>query len=387
MANDDREAREHLRELGLQPDHISREPEQEPKSPSANWIATFSRQLGTLLRAGFPMDRALSVLGASSADARMKAVLVNIDEGVRKGLSLSEAIARSVTKDDPRRLEDTGFAGIRELVAMVEAGEASGELAVVLLEYATLVEKRLAFKRRLRGALFYPLIVAFIAVAVVIFLFAHVLPTLSKLFEGTDVPLPLPTRILFVMTDMAQTALPFLLVGLPAVAFIFARMWKREAFRMKLESMLYRVPWLGSLLEKAAVARWARSFGSLLSNGVDILQAMDLAARSARSLRLRDAIRRARPRVAEGLSLARAVGETDVFPPLAVEAVAVGESSGALPDLLQEMAAAWESEVETSAERFAEMLEPLVLVIMGIIVGGIVLAVLLPIFEFNSSIG
>jgi len=381
VADSEKHARALLRESGLTPIEMSELPERAPKAPSLGWLAAFARQLGTLLKAGFPMDRALSVLSASSADESMKAVLIAVDEGVRKGLRLSEAVGKSLGAE-----RGGGFGAVQELTAMIEAGEASGDLANVLLQYAVLLERRQAFRRRLRGALFYPIVVAGLAAAVVLFLFVYVLPTITKLFTGTNVPLPLPTRVLFGLVDAGKVAFWPLLVLVPVAFVMGRRLWKSDRARLKLENWLRTLPFIGELLEKAAIARWARSFGSLLANGVEILYALELSSRAAHSLRIREAILKARPEVAEGVPLARALSGTGVFPPLAVEAVVVGESSGELPQLISEMAEAWETEVEASAERFADMLEPLVLVVMGAIIGAIVLAVLLPIFELNSGI-
>lgn len=375
-ADNERHARMLLRESGVTPVSLRERAEGRRGALSVRWMALFSRQLGTLLRAGFPMDKALASMAGSSADENMRTVLTSITEGVSRGLKLSQAIART----------GGGSNTAHELTSMVESGEVSGELSVALLNYSTLLERRLIFQRRLRGALFYPMIVAMIAVVVVVFLFIYVVPTISKLFEGTDMVLPLPTRILFLVSSVFhQGAIPAAL-ALAAGFFLMRRRLRSNEGRLRMEALLYRLPMMGKILEKAAISRWARTFGSLLGSGVDILSALDIAARTSGSSKIRKAIEAARPRVAQGVPLARALLETRAFPALAIEAVTIGEASGALPELLVEMASGWEGEVEASAERFADFLEPIMLVVMGIVVGGIVLAILLPIFEFNAGV-
>ncbi len=383
-AESDRQARALLRESGVVPVSMTEKGEEAtPRRPALGWMAAMTRQLGTLLRAGFPMDRALSSLALSSSDPAMKAVLTALNEGVSRGMSLSETVLRIGGARATSRGPDTGWA---ELAAMVEAGEASGELAEVLVNYADLLEKRVAFRRRLQSALFYPLVILTLAVSVVIFLFVYVVPTITRLFEGSNMPLPLPTRLLFLVSDVVTAGFWPAIVVL-VVAFLLGRgYFKSRSGRRRVEKMLFSLPGFGRIMEKASFARWGRTFGFLLGNGVEILAAMGIAARTARSPRIEEATESARPRVAEGVPLARALSETGVFPLLALEAVSLGEGSGTLPQLLTEMAGAWEAEVEASAARFADLLEPLVLVVMGAVVGGIVLAILLPIFEFNSAV-
>lgn len=379
-AENDRQARALLRESGATPLQLTEKTAGRTRPPDLAWLATFSRQLGTLLKAGFPLDRALGTLAGSAPDARARALLASLDDGIRRGQRFSDAAARAFATAGG----EAGSAG--ELVAILEAGEAAGGLAPVLLNYADLLDRRLLFRRRLRGALFYPLLVAGLAVVVVAFLFVYVVPTITRLFEGTNLPLPLPTRILIAVAGAIQVGwIPAVLVAAVAAWYARGRLATPEG-RAALEAAVLRVPIVGGILARAACARWLRTFGTLLSNGVEILSALEIAGRTAASPRLQRAVREARPRIAEGIPIARAIAETGVFPAVAVEALSIGESSGTLPQILLELATAWEGEVEASAERFADLLEPLVLVGMGLLVGGIVLAVLLPIFEFNAAV-
>lgn len=407
-AENDRQARTLIRETGATPITMRERSPSRAHRPASGWLASFSRQFGTLLKAGFPVDRALSVLAASASDASARTVLAAMDEGVRRGLRVSDAVSRAMglrdmglsSVSDGASLASRSGAdvssgavaaggavgGARELVAILEAGEAAGDLSPVLLNFADLLERRLLFRRRLRSALFYPMIVAGIAVAVVVFLFVYVVPTITKLFDGTNLPLPLPTKILIWSADIVRISwAPGIIIAL-VLAWALRRWLATTRGSRRAEELAHGLPILGDILEKAAFARWARTFGTLLKNHVEILTALDIAARTASSMRIQAAMAAARPRVAEGVPLAKAVQESGIFPPIAVEAVMLGETSGALPQLLIELATAWEGDVETSAERMADLLEPLVLVGMGLIVGGIVLAVLLPIFEFNSAV-
>jgi type IV pilus assembly protein PilC len=380
-AESDRHARALLRESGYRPIQLDEVARGRVRTPTLGWTAVFTRQLGTLIRTGFPMDRALSALASATADDATRAILTTVNEQVRGGSTLSRSIAKAWGIGT-----GTSAGGADELVAMVEAGEASGDLAQVLLGYADLLDRRIAFRRRLRGALFYPLIVAGLSLLVVAFLFLYVVPTITRLFEGSSMPLPLPTRILFFVSDAASVGfLPTALVAIPALWF-FRRYARTARGRQRLEELLHAVPGWGRILEKASFARWARGLAALLQHGVEILAALEIAGRTSLSARIQAATSAARPRVAEGVPLAKALSETGIFPALAIEAVLIGEGSGTLPQVLGDMAIAWEGEVEAAAERFADLLEPLVLVVMGVVVGGIVLAVLLPIFEFNAGV-
>jgi type II secretory pathway component PulF len=392
-AESDRHARALLRESGYRPIHLAEVSRGRVKNPTLGWTAAFTRQLGTLLRAGFPMDRALTALASSTSDDATRAVLTSVDEQVRGGATLSRSIGKawgnsSGQDGTPKRGSGASGAGdgAEELVAMVEAGEASGDLAEVLLGYADLLDRRIAFRRRLRGALFYPLIVAGLSLLVVAFLFLYVVPTITRLFEGSSMPLPFPTRVLFLVSDILSVGfLPAVLVAIPAI-WLFRRFARTTRGRRRIEEILHSLPGWGRILEKASFARWARGFAALIKHGVEILTALEIAGRTSLSARIQAATVAARPRVAEGVPLAKALSETGIFPALAIEAVMIGESSGTLPQVLGDMAIAWEGEVESAAERFADLLEPLVLVVMGVVVGGIVLAVLLPIFEFNAGV-
>lgn len=379
-AENGRHARSILRESGVIPIAVNEIAIAKNNNlPSLTALSAMVRQLGTLLNAGFPADRALSSLALAASDPAMKTLYNSLHEGIARGMKLSEAVARCFTSSGKITFWD-------EFTAMVQAGEAGGELADVLISYSDLLEKRVAFRRRLQGALFYPLVVLSLAFAVVIFLFSYVVPTITLLFENSQMPLPLPTKILFLIADFSKKGL-FPIIGFIIAGFFFYKGYLRSnQGRRQIEKIIYVLPGIGSLLEKAAFARWARTFGSLLDKGVEIRFAMKIAARTARSIRIEDATQKAEPRVASGITLARALTETKVFPGIALEAVMLGESSGTLPKLLKEIAGAWESEVENGAARFADILEPMVLILMGGIVGSIVLAILLPIFEFNSAI-
>ncbi|RMH58875.1 MAG: type II secretion system F family protein [Candidatus Hydrogenedentota bacterium] len=379
-AENPRQVRLLLREKGLSAVKIKPARLQSVRSLGLAWVGVLVRQLGTLLRAGFPMDRALGVLARSSSEGSMRLTAMALEESVKKGKALSEAFLRLAGSGEPD-------ATLREVVSVVRAGEATGNLGEVLLDYAILIESRLQFRRKIRSALFYPMVVTVLAVCVVTFLFTYVLPTIRKLFAGTGMDLPLPTKILFGTASAARDIGPWILIAGVILFLLRHRIFPGNRLRRLGEGILLRFPYLRTIVRKAAIVRWARTLARLRRSGVEIVQALDLAGAASAILAIEEATRNVRRKVTGGRSLTAAMREEPIFPPEMIEAVAVGEESDELENILEEMGRAWEEEVSTAADRLAEILEPAVLVVMGIVVGGIVLAVLLPIFEMNASIG
>lgn len=379
-AENDKSARNLLRDSSIRIISISEKSEnQSKKLPPLRILAASIKQLSVLLQAGFPVDRAIFSIASAQSDLSMKTFLFSVYEGVMKGGRLSEVIEERVRTEGHNTIWD-------ELAAMIKAGEASGELSEVLKAYSDLLDKRIEFRRKMQGALFYPLILLVLSIVVIAFLFSYVLPTITALFQDSNMRLPAATRILlFIVNTVKTLTIPVLVAG--AAGFIFGKGYIRtRKGRRKIEEITGRIPGFGRLFEKAAFARWSRSIGSLLDKGVEIRTAMKIAAKTSGLYKIEDATEKAEPDVAAGVALASALSKTKIFPPVAIEAVTLGEGSGTLPKILIEIASAWESEVEAEASRFADIFEPLVLVIMGSIIGGIVLAILLPIFEFNASV-
>lgn len=372
LAATGRDARRILRESGLRPTKIA--PSRGGRSRLNDVeIARFARQMATLLRAGFEIERALESLGRSDDDGKLRPILLGLLEEIRAGQNFSEALRR------------TRLVG-EDVVLMIRAGEAAGALPEVLGGLADLYARRNTLVARIRAALLYPLIVLCLSVGVVIFLLAYVLPMMQELFTETKTVLPLPTRIVIgAATVFRWGAIPTLLSALGGF-FYHRRHADDPAYRLRLERIRARIPIFGEIGTRAATVRFLRTFATLRNGGVALIEALSVAGAASGSARIEAAARSAQRHVAEGESLARALGEARLFPSVVIEAVSLGESSGTLPRVLGELADSWSEEVALRAETLAGALMPVLLIGIGAVVGLIALAVLLPVFQFESGL-
>lgn len=369
LAPSGREARRILREAGLRP--LALAAGGEARLSDAEF-ARLARQLATLLKAGFDLERALSSL-ARSDEGRLRPLLFGLVEEIRAGQSLSKAL---------RRARMTG----EDVVLMVEAGEAAGSLPRVLAGLADLYDRRSALASRLAAALVYPGIVMALSVGVVLFLLGYVLPRMEVLFDDPSA-LPIPTRIVLTVATVTRYG------GVPAgAAALLGLVWHRRrrndpGHRLRLERLRARLPFLGRIETRAATARFLRTLGTLLGGGVGLVEALPVAGAASGSVRLARAAHGAGRRVAEGESLARAMSaEAPFLPPVVVEAISLGEASGALPEVIGRLSDAWGEEVAREAETAANAVVPLLLVAIGAVVAVVALAVLLPVFRFEQGV-
>ncbi len=336
-------------------------------------IARLARQLATLLRAGFEMERALESIAKSDEGGILRPLGLGVLEEIRAGQSFSEGLKR------------TRLVG-EDVVLMIRAGEASGALPEVLGGLADLYAKRNALASRVKASLLYPAIVLALSLGVVAFLLGYVLPMMKELFEETRTVLPLPTRIvLWLSTVFRYGAVP----GFFGALILMIRHRNRRddpTYRLGLERLRARIPLLGSLELKSATVRFLRTLATLREGGVPLLEALTVAGAASGSVRIQEAARSAQRRVAEGEPLATALAATRLFSPMVIESVSLGEASGALPRVLAELSDAWSEETGIQAETLAATLMPVVLIAIGILVAFVALAVLLPIFQFESTL-
>ncbi len=376
--------RQNLRDQGLVPLDVvevrERAPRKELKDlfghaiPAAD-LAILTRQWATLVRAGLPLDEVLAALAEQSGDVRARRLLVSVRAKLMEGRTLADSLAE---------FPDSFPELYRSAVA---AGEQSGKLDRVLERLADFLEERRELRQRVVAALIYPALLTLVATAIVSGLLGYVVPQVVGVFEQMQQQLPWPTRVLLAASAFVRYAGPWLLLVAIGAVIAFIAALRRPAFRSRWHGVLMRLPLIGALLRSQDTARFARTLSIATAASMPLLEALRLGAASLSLLPLREALSAAIARVREGGSLSRALAESGRFPPLLTRLVASGEKSGELEPMLDHAAELQEKQVQGSLGAFIAVLEPLLIVSMGAIVLFMVLAILLPIFELNRSIG
>ncbi len=340
----------------------------------ASEIAVITRGLATLLGAGFPLVAALETLVSQTKTATLKKVLAKVKDLVVEGNSFAFALSQ--------------FPGVFPplYVNMAQAGEASGTLEIVLERLADMMEKQMDLGNRIRSALTYPIFMALLGCAVLFFLMTVIVPNIAAVFAEMGRALPAPTRLLIAASDLLKSFWWLFLVLLGGGTALFVRAKKTVRGREFLDGMTLRMPVVGPLVIRLATARFARTLGSLLENGVPLLKALDIVQNIVARAPLSKAVRDSRTEVEKGRSLADALVSHGVFPDLFVQMVKVGEQSGKLEAMLEKTAGIYEREVTSQVTRMTSLLEPVMILVMGVIVGGIVVSICLPIFEMNQLV-
>ena len=337
-------------------------------------LAAATRQLATLLHAGMALVPALGALVEQLSGRPLAGVIAKIRDKVNQGATLATAL-----EEHPRV-----FSAL--FVNMVRAGEAAGALEDVLLRLAEMLEKRANLMNKVRAAIAYPLFMAVVGIAVVVFLLHFVIPSIAKLFVEMNQVLPWPTVLLIWLSKFCEKYLWALIIAAGATAFA-AKLWvKTPAGRLAWDRLKLKVPLFGGLVLKIAVARFARTLGVLLASGVSILDALEIVKRVVGNAVLTNALNEARDSVSRGDSIADPFRRSGVFPPVVFHMIAVGEASGNIEEGLLNVADAYDNEVQSSVEALTSLLEPMMILVMGAVVGFIVLAILLPIFDINQAI-
>ena len=375
-----REARFNLRESGVYPAEVREKSaggeavggRQFLRRVPGQEIAVFSRQLTTLLEAGIPLVQALSCVSEQMENRTIRGVVTDITQKVREGKSLSDAFS----------LYPNIFSAI--FVNMVKAGESSGSLEKVLARLADLTERQIAFRNRLRSILAYPALVALVGTGVAVFVLTIVLPALTRIFVEMSQTLPLPTRILIYTGDVLFRF--WWMIGIVLLALIFgiSSYVRTGSGRMAFDRAKLKLPVAGKLVLRAAVSRFCRTLGTLIASGVPILSSLDIANRVVGNEVLSGAIDRARQDVKEGQSVTGPLKKEGIFPSFAIRLMSAGEESGNLQEMLVKIADTYDDEVETTVNTLSSLLEPGMIVLMGLFVGFIVLAILLTVFEMNQ---
>jgi type IV pilus assembly protein PilC len=339
------------------------------KKASAKNLAVFTRQFSVMIDAGLPLVQCLDILGTQEEDKNFAAVILATRADVEGGASLADAMRKYPKTFDPL------------FTNMIAAGEAGGILDTILKRLATYIEKAVKLKGQI-----YPVAVVVIAGVVVGVILWKVIPTFAALFAGLGATLPLPTRVVIWMSDSLVRYMPFLFVGMGAIGYAFKSYYATPKGRRVVDQVVLKMPVLGNIMRKIAVARFCRTLATLISSGVPILDGLEITARTSGNAIVEDAIMLTRKSIERGETVAAPLKETAVFPPMVTQMISVGEATGALDAMLAKIADFYEEEVDTAVAGLLTLLEPIMIAFLGGLVGGIVIAMYLPIFDLISKL-
>jgi type IV pilus assembly protein PilC len=363
-----------LRREQVAPISIQEKREKKPllslrRSVSKADVAIFTRQFSVMLDAGLPLVQCLEALGQQNPNQAFRATLEQIRGDVEAGSTLSDAMARHPKVFDPLYTN------------MVAAGEAGGILDTILQRLASFIEKIVKLKRALRSAMIYPGVILSIAVVVVGIILWKVIPVFRTLFQGFQVELPLLTRMVLGLSSFVESYAIFLIAAVVVIGFGIRSYYKTDNGRHLIDRLLLRIPILGEVFRKIGVARFTRTLATLLTSGVAILECLDITARTAGNAILEDVVRQIRRNIEEGKTMTEPMKQSNFFPAMVTQMVAVGESTGELDTMLVKVADYYEEEVDVIMADFLTILEPVLMVILGVVVGGIVISMYLPMFK------
>ncbi|MCA9772402.1 MAG: type II secretion system F family protein [Myxococcales bacterium] len=337
-------------------------------------IVIFTRQLATMIEAGLPLVQCLEILSSQEEGKRFKQIISKVKSDVESGANFSDALGR----------HPDVFNGL--FVNLISAGEAGGMLDVILIRLAQYIEKAEALKKKVKGALVYPMSIVAIAVIVTAILLIFVIPVFESMFSDFGAELPGPTKVVIALSDFAKAYVVYIIAGAVAFVVAFRRFYKTSRGRWIVDENMLRMPVFGLLLRKVAVSRFSRTLGTLISSGVPILDGLEICAGVAGNVKIAKALRDTRSAVSEGKTLAEPLRTADVFPTMVVQMVGVGETTGNLDGMLTKIADFYDEEVDNAVASLTSLLEPILMVFLGITVGGMLIAMYLPIFTLAANL-
>ncbi len=337
-------------------------------------LAIFSRLFSTMVNAGLPIDQCLDILREQVANKTFAKTIGDVHQSVAGGSSMAEALSRH------KKVFDNLY------VHMVEAGETGGVLALIFKRLATYLEKADALRRKVKGAMMYPIAVMTVAIGATVFLLLKVIPVFTKMFEDMGATLPKPTIVVIGVSDFLQAYLLYGLILFGILAALYRRYRQNENGRLVTDRIYLKVPVLGDVIRKTAVARFTRTLGTLISSGVPILQGLDITAKTSGNMVVQRALQATRIAISEGKNISHPLQESKVFPNMVVQLIAVGEQTGRLAEMLEKIADFYDEEVETAVQAMTSLIEPIVIVFMGVVIGGLLIAMYLPMFDLIGAI-
>ena len=377
LAPDEMALRSELRRQGIAPSKIRKQSSafKSGGKVKPEDIAVFSRQLATMLAAGIPMVQSFEIVGNGHEKPAMQKLILDVKTDIEGGTSLHESLAKH-----PLYFDDL-------FVNLVEAGEQAGALETLLDKIATYKEKTEALKKKVKKALFYPAAVLVVAVIVTIILLIFVIPQFEDLFKGFGADLPAFTQMVINLSRFVQTEGIFIALCVAGGVWTFSYFRKRsKKMRETLDRMMLKLPIIGPILNKSAIARYARTLSTMFAAGVPLVEALESVAGATGNIVYENAVLKMRDEVATGQRLQRAMEATGLFPNMVIQMIAVGEESGSLDEMSGKVATFYEAEVDNAVDAMSSLLEPLIMAILGVLVGGLVIAMYLPIFKLGSVV-
>ena len=337
-------------------------------------VVIFTRQFATMINAGLPLVQALDILAQQTENKVLADVTRQVVYDVESGQTLADALRKH-----PKAFSDL-------YVNMVAAGEAGGILDTILQRLAEFLEKNDAIIRKVKGAMVYPAVIMSVAVIAIAVLLIFVIPTFQTMFASVQLELPLPTRIVIGMSHILTSYWWVILGVIGLTMFGIARYYKTPGGRLQIDRMLLRLPVLGDVLRKSAVSRFTRTLGTLVSSGVSILDGLEITARTAGNMVIHNAVMESRQSIAGGDTISAPLQRSKVFPPMVISMIAVGEQTGGLDEMLSKIADFYDEEVDAAVATLLSLMEPIMIVVLGVIVGGMVVAMYLPIFDMVNAV-
>jgi len=338
-------------------------------------IVIFTRQFATMINSGLPLVQSLDILAEQTENESLQSVIREILYDVESGNTLADALDKH-----PKVFT-------KLYVNMVAAGEAGGILDTILLRLATFLEKNDALIRKIKGAMIYPAVIFGVAAVAVVVLLLFVIPVFQDMFAQAGVPLPLPTQIVIGMSAILQAYWWAIGLGIAALVFAIRAYYKTSGGELMIDRILLNFPVLGDLQRKAAVARFTRTLGTLVSSGVSILEGLEITAKTSGNRVIHDAVMGSRTSIAGGETISGPLKESGVFPPMVVQMINVGEQTGGLDEMLAKIADFYDEEVDAAVSALLAAMEPIMIVVLGVVVGGMIVAMYLPIFDMIGAVG
>jgi type IV pilus assembly protein PilC len=337
-------------------------------------IVIFTRQFATMINAGLPLVQALDILSKQSENPALKEVTRQVVFDVESGHTVADALRKH-----PKAFTDL-------YTNMVAAGEAGGILDTILLRLAVFLEKNDALVRKVKGAAIYPGVILSVAVIAIGVLLLFVIPVFKEMFASVGMALPLPTRVVIGMSEFLQSYWYLVAGSLAGTVVLGKRYYATSNGKLNIDRMLLKFPVLGDVLRKSAVSRFTRTLGTLISSGVSILEGLEITAKTAGNRVIQDAIMESRASIAGGESIAAPLQKSQVFPPMVISMIAVGEQTGGLDEMLSKIADFYDEEVDAAVSGLLSMMEPVMIVFLGVVVGGMVVSMYLPIFDMMNAV-
>jgi len=338
-------------------------------------LVVFTRQFATMIDSGLPLVQCLDILASQQLNKTFKSALQNIKESVESGSTFADALSKH-----PKIFDQL-------YVNLIAAGEVGGILDTILNRLAAYIEKALKLKKQVKGAMVYPATIISIAVVVIGVILVFVIPTFAKMFADFGGTLPMPTLIVIAMSNFLQKYILVIIGAIYLIKMAIGKYYATPAGRKIMDRLFLNLPVVGVLIRKVSVAKFTRTLGTMISSGVPIMDGLEIVAKTAGNKIVEDAIYRVRTAISEGKTMSEPLGESGVFPPMVVQMIAVGEATGAMDAMLNKIADFYDDEVDDAVGNLTAMMEPLLMLFLGVTVGGLVVAMYLPIFKLAGAVG